>query len=132
MLHSCKWCGRVHDSRYDCGRKPRRFPARRSGEREFRGRRIWTDKSLRIRERDHFCCQLCIRDIMRPDVLPRININEIEVHHIVPVAEDPDLALEDSNLVSLCRYHHELAEAGKVSRDRLREIAEEQERAWQE
>ena len=22
MLKSCKYCGRIHDSQYDCGRKP--------------------------------------------------------------------------------------------------------------
>lgn len=130
MLKSCKYCGRVHDSRYDCGKRPRFARARRSAEHEFRSKKIWTDKSLDIRTRDHFCCQLCARDIMRPPALPLINVEDVQVHHITPVAEDPDMALDELNLVTVCRYHHELCEQGKISRDELRRIAWEQEQAW--
>ena len=48
MLKSCKYCGRVHDSRFDCGRRPRFARARRTAEHEFRSKKIWTDKSLDI------------------------------------------------------------------------------------
>ena len=118
MLKSCKYCGRVHDSSYDCGKRPRFARARRTAEHEFRSKKIWTDKSLDIRTRDHFCCQLCLRDILRPPALPQINTQEVQVHHITPVAEDPDAALD------------ELCEQGTVSRDQLRRIAAEQERIW--
>jgi len=32
MLKSCKYCGRIHDSKFDCGRKPKKKNNRHSGE----------------------------------------------------------------------------------------------------
>lgn len=132
MLRSCKYCGRVHDSRYDCGKRPRAKYARRTAEHEFRSKKIWTETSLDIRARDQFCCQLCLRDIQRPPGLPLINIEDVQVHHIVPVAEDPDAALDPTNLVTVCRYHHELCELGRIPRDELKRIAADQERQYGE
>lgn len=43
----------------------------------------------------------------------------LSVHHIVPVAEDPERALDDSNLITLCSFHHELAESGYITRGEL-------------
>jgi hypothetical protein len=38
-----------------------------------------------------------------------------------------DTALDDHNLITLCPLHHEMAEAGEISRDTLLEIVREQE-----
>ena len=40
----------------------------------------------------------------------------LEVHHIVPLEEDESLAYDWANLITLCRYHHELAERGEIPR----------------
>ena len=48
----------------------------------------------------------------------------VEVHHIVPVEEDYSLRLDNDNLISLCREHHEEAEKGRIDRDILKGIAQ--------
>ena len=52
----------------------------------------------------------------------RLTYDGLSVHHIVPVVEDPQLAMEDSNLISLCGFHHELAESGYIPRADLQEL----------
>lgn len=51
----------------------------------------------------------------------------LSVHHINPIAEDWDSRLDNDNLITLCRKHHEQAEASLISKKELRKIAEEQE-----
>ena len=48
---------------------------------------------------------------------------DISVHHIIPLAVDYSKRLDNDNLISLCHYHHERAESGEISPDRLRELA---------
>ena len=45
------------------------------------------------------------------------------VHHIVKLSIDFDKKLDDDNLISLCRYHHELADKGVYSYDYLISLA---------
>ena len=83
MLKSCKYCGKVHDSRYDCGRKPVRRKKIRTTQNSFRSTQAWKQKSLEIRERDHYLCQVCLRNLY--GTISRYNNRQIEVHHIVPL-----------------------------------------------
>ena len=112
-LRSCPYCGRIHARGFDCGRKPKYGVQKNTPADQFRHSARWTRKSLQIRERDHFMCVYC----MQHD--GRISPEEIEVHHIVPISEDYDRRLDDDNLISLCREHHEQAEAGVIKRDVL-------------
>jgi len=50
------------------------------------------------------------------------NFNDLEVHHIERIADAWDKRLEDNNLISLCRYHHELAEKGTIPAKELKNI----------
>nr|WP_237068746.1 HNH endonuclease [Lysinibacillus sphaericus] len=50
------------------------------------------------------------------------NFTDLEVHHIEPIANAWDKRLEDDNLISLCRYHHELAEKGTIPAKELKNI----------
>ena len=50
------------------------------------------------------------------------NFTDLEVHHIEPIANAWDKRLEDDNLISLCRYHHELAEKGTIPAEVLKNI----------
>lgn len=50
------------------------------------------------------------------------NYTDIEVHHIEPLREAYNLRLEDSNLISLCKYHHELAERRDIPASTLKNI----------
>lgn len=124
MLRSCKYCGRIHDSKYQCSSKPVRRKIR-TKQNSFRSTEVWKRKSLEIRERDRYLCQICIRKLY--GTTQQYNNREIEVHHIVPIAEDWDGRLNNDNLISLCGRHHEMAEAGKISQAELKEIARQQE-----
>jgi len=125
MLKSCQYCGRIHEKSFDCGRKPKKiqYSNEKTG---FRSTYAWTEKSKKIRKRDRYICQCCIRKY--PGTERIINYEDIEVHHIEPLEEDYECRLDNENLISLCRTHHEDAEAGKISRTELHEIAKEQER----
>lgn len=119
MKKLCQYCGRIHDKKFDCGRKPpRKRWARQieegSRQAEIRSTNQWTLKSLDIRERDHHLCQACLK------LEHRLNYKSLSVHHIVPLAEDESLAFDDENLVTLCARHHEEAEKGQISRETLR------------
>ena len=112
MLVSCPRCGRIHDRAYRC---PRIRAKSETYAADFRRSGAWKKKSLEIRERDNYLCQVCLKE----GVLEHRNIS---VHHIVPVAADGARALDNDNLITLCEYHHQLAEAGKISRAELCEI----------
>lgn len=71
-------------------------------------------------------CQICIRKLYNTQ--QQYNFTHIEVHHIVPIHEDWDRRLDDDNLISLCAYHHKMADSGQIPRDELLAIAEEQEK----
>ena len=52
----------------------------------------------------------------------RLVYEGLEVHHIIPIEECPDLALEDNNLITLSQAAHELAERGEITRGELAEL----------
>ncbi len=124
MLKSCKYCGKIHDSKYDCGKKPRRKKIR-TEQNQFRSTNAWKNKSIQIRTRDRYLCQVCIRNLYHTQ--QQYNDKDLEVHHIIPVVEDYDKRLDDDNLITLCGPHHEMAEQGEISREELRTIARQQE-----
>ena len=62
MLRSCKYCGRIHDSKFDCGMKPKR-EKKITDKDKFRWSTEWKNKREEIRERDNNLCQICIREL---------------------------------------------------------------------
>ena len=115
MLRSCSKCGRIHDINFKCN-KGGRLP--KTNEQALRRRSSWTNKSRDIRERSKYLCAVCLdQGIARAD-------DDIEVHHIVKLRDDPSGLLDDDNLVCLCTYHHKQADRGELSVDYLRELAQ--------
>ena len=112
MKRSCSACGRIHDTKIICPNKRRKTPAEKTEQQSFRSTASWTQKSLIIRERDLYLCRSCLEK-------GKIVWDELEVHHIVPLAEDYEKRLDDDNLITLCKRCHELAEAGKIDRNSL-------------
>ena len=49
---------------------------------------------------------------------------DLSVHHITAIKDDAGLALDDNNLVCLCPVCHELAEAGVINSEYLKELAQ--------
>lgn len=125
MLRSCKHCGKIHDTKYDCGRKPVYKKTTGGKGYFFRKSEAWTKKSLEVRARDRYLCQICIRKLH--NTLRQFNYDTLSVHHIVPVNEDYELRLENCNLLTVCRMHHEMCENGLISREEQLRIAREQE-----
>ena len=120
MLKSCQYCGRIHDTKTLCAQK-KREQERRWAEREntpaagFRKKNAWTEKSREIRERDHYLCLCCKENAA--GTVRRLNGKDLSVHHIVPIEEDYDMRLDDENLITVCGMHHEMCEAGEISRE---------------
>lgn len=63
----------------------------------------WRRKRQAILKRDKFICQECKRFGRKRNGLP---VPAELVHHIKPYETNPELGLEDSNLVSLCEGCH--------------------------
>lgn len=124
MKISCKYCGRIHDKKFDCGKKPTRIYKPRAENDRFRWSIEWKRKREEIRERDKNLCQLCLKKIY-PLSGYCYTYDKLEVHHIIKIKDRPDLALENSNLITLCQGHHALAENGTIDKKVLREIVRE-------
>lgn len=126
MLKSCRYCGRVHPKGYECPKKP--APQKRTKmeteQNKFRSKNSWTKKSKAVRRRDGFLCQVCIRGLYNPERI--YQAGGLEVHHIIPLKNDYNLRLDDENLITLCKKHHEMAEAGEIPTALLKRIAKEQ------
>ena len=114
MLKACAYCGRIHDSTYDCGKKPERKWEENKGE-DPRHTHAWHRKARQIKEDAGFRCELCA-------ARGEVQTHGLEAHHITPIREDESLLLDDDNIICLCRYCHEAAEAGKIEREMLKSI----------
>ena len=127
MLKTCAYCGRIHDSRFDCGKKPIRKQVKPDNdETRFRRTEAWKQKSVRIRERDFFLCQACLRGL--PGTTQKLNTSHLSVHHAIPIREAYDLRLDDGNLITLCDVHHEMAERGEIPLEIIQKMIKEQEK----
>jgi predicted HNH restriction endonuclease len=54
-----------------------------------------------------------------------VNFKNIEVHHITSIQEDYNRRLDNDNLISLCGYHHKMAEKGQIPKEELFKIVRE-------
>lgn len=126
MLRSCSYCGKIHDSKMICRKKSETLKNRQrkktDDENKFRWSGAWKKKAIEIKERDKYLCQVCIR---QSEI--KYNPHNLEVHHIVGLRNDYNKRLDNDNLITLCREHHEMAEAGKIDASWLLLAAKEQE-----
>ena len=124
MLKSCKYCGRIHDSKFDCGRKPvQKKPL--NDKNKFRWTQAWQQKRDEIKERDLYLCQVCIRKLYNTN--DQFNFSDLSVHHAVPLEVDFEKRLDNDNLLTICGRHHEMAESGEIPRKEILKIIKEQE-----
>lgn len=118
MLKSCSKCGKIHQANYKCHKDIRIKSA--TDESQLRSKYKWTQKSLEIREKANYLCEVC-RD------QGIISYEQLEVHHIETLKDRSDLLLDNSNLICLCVSHHKQADAGEIDKDYLRKLAEHRE-----
>lgn len=114
MFKACSRCGKIHDSRFKCN-AGKIFTG--GEERKLRSSYDWTKKSKEIRESAQYLCEVC-RD------KGIYTYENLEVHHIDKIRENKDKFLDDNNLIVLCVEHHKQADAGKLSKEYLRKLAE--------
>ena len=119
MLKTCSKCGIVPQDHICPYRKPRNNK-RDSQADKFRKTKSWINKSLEIRTRDKYLCVVCMNNLY--NTISTYNYDKLEVHHIIPLAEDYDKRLDNDNLITLCNYHHKLAEVGDIPREELLEL----------
>ena len=116
MKKTCKYCG-VVDINHVCPFSNKIKQKLKTKSNTFRNTNAWKNKSKYIKRRDLFMCQMCLQN--KYNTINQINWSNLEVHHI---QDDYSLRLDDENLITLCRYHHELAENGTIPQSELKEI----------
>lgn len=121
MLKTCSVCGGIHEEDKMCSRLYRKKMDTKSVS--FRNSYDWRLKRTQIKVRDMYLCQVCLKE--KHDTNFKYNHNHVQIHHIIPIAEDFSKRLDDDNLICLCSYHHRLAEDGIISREELRQIIQE-------
>lgn len=120
MWKSCTRCGRLHASNQKCPAK--KSPTPKTQDQKLRSTNKWTKKSKEIRKASKWLCEICLEE-------GRYNYEDLEVHHITKLRDNEAGLLDNYNLVCLCKHHHELADAGKISAEHLQEIAKSREDA---
>ena len=117
MYKSCSRCGKVHDYNYKCN-KGKIY--KHNDIDKLRSTTKWTIKSIEIRERSKYLCAVCLDEGI-------YNYEDIEIHHIEKLQDNPDRLLDNFNLICLCKKHHKLADKGKIDIDYLYKLALERE-----
>ena len=113
---TCKYCGIVPRG-HSCPYKTYKKKTYDTEADRFRKSKRWTNKSIEVRQRDRYLCRVCEANLYY--TVQQFNFKELDVHHITPIAEDYDKRLDNDNLITLCRYHHKMAEDGKIPREVL-------------
>ncbi len=120
MLKTCSHCGIV-SSDHVCPYSKRK--KRYSLANDIRKTNKWHIKSKEIKERDNYLCRICLLNLY--NTVYKFNTETLETHHIIPINEDDTKAFEDSNLITLCNYHHDMADNGDIPREFLLKIVKE-------
>ena len=114
MFKACSRCGKVHDTKYKCRVGVKKYSYKES---VLRNTHDWHKKSEQIRADSRYLCAIC-------EDKGIFNTNNLEVHHIIKLKDNPELLLEDSNLICLCRTHHKQADRGNFSVEYLQELVQ--------
>lgn len=117
---------RIHDSKIDCGKKPKRTKQGNNKDR-FRWTAAWQRKREEIKQRDNYLCQICIRQLY--ETTDKYTYDSLEVHHAVTLEEDFDRRLDNDNLLTMCKRHHKMAEIFAIPKKEIIDIITEQEAA---
>ena len=131
MLKSCKYCGRIHEAAFICPHKQEALDRQRERANRKRGHytqgdkyrttRKWRDVRNYVIHRDRRLCLCCLAELEGTET--RYNTEDLSVHHITPIKEDYNRKNDETNLITVCRYHHEMCEAGAIPRDKQRQLA---------
>ena len=112
-LKSCSRCGKIHARSYRCN-----FGKvySKTDDDKLRSRYSWTKKAIQVKNDALGLCEVCKAKGL-------YTYDDLEVHHITKLRDDPTGLLDDYNLICLCRLHHKAADNGEIEADYLRELA---------
>jgi len=116
VYKSCSKCGKIHDVNYKCKADNKYKVKYEYDEARLRNSYEWHTKAEQVKKDSKYLCSVCFEEKI-------YNYNELETHHIEKLKERPDLLLEDTNLICLCRKHHKLADKGMIDKSYLKELA---------
>ena len=122
MKKTCKYCGVVNEDHICPYKRSRAKQGDRQSDR-FRKTKAWTNKSIEIRQRDRYLCRVCMANLY--NTMNWLNYKGVEVHHITPINEDYNQRLDNNNLISLCSYHHHMADNNEIPRDVLYDLVKQ-------
>lgn len=108
---TCSHCG-VTKRGHKCPFKTYKKKAYDTEAEKFRRTKRWKNKSLEIRQRDRYLCRVCEANLY--NTIQQFNYDLLEVHHIEKLNENFDKRLDNDNLITLCRYHHKMADDGNI------------------
>lgn len=123
MLRSCPYCGRIHEMALICEKKQEALDKREAARNKkrtdgadvrFRNSSRWRQIRDLVYHRDRCLCLCCMAELEGTDV--KYNTEGLSVHHIVPLREDLTRGADTSNLITVCRTHHEMCEEGAIPR----------------
>lgn len=117
-LKTCRRCGGIHRKGESCSKKQSQRPTNDTEATKIRSSYAWTKKSAAIKRRDNYLCQACLHEY--DGTIDKYNARSLEVHHITKLSEDSSLAYEENNLITLCKFHHVMADNGEIPEDLLR------------
>ena len=113
--YSCSRCGKIHPKGYICKVEKKHYKYSYK-ESRLRSKSAWTNKSKQIREDANYLCEVCKDKGV-------YNYRNVEVHHIEKLKEQPELWLDDDNLICLCKDCHRMADAGMIDKEYLKKLA---------
>lgn len=116
MYKACSKCGRIHDTKYKCKVNTNYKVKYDYEESKLRNTHAWHTKAEQVKKDSKYLCSVCFEK-------GTYNYNDLEIHHIEKLKERPELLLEDTNLICLCRKHHKLADGGMIDKNHLKELA---------
>lgn len=117
-LKTCTYCHKIHDVKMKCKAKRGYYRDKNTRYKKdkdyikFIKSKQWHEKSQEVKLLDSHCCLVC-------KSLGLISPVYLEVHHIVKVRNDSSLALDNSNLITLCVNHHKQADSNKIQASEL-------------
>ena len=118
MYKACSRCGSIHPYNYKCN-VGRLYKG--GQEREQRNTYAWHRKARQLKAKSNYLCEVC-RD------QGVYTYENLEVHHISKVKDNPEKLLDDCNLITLCVEHHKLADKGQIDKNYLLDLVYDREK----
>lgn len=124
-LRACSKCGGIHKFGEKCPSYHKDYTGQYNKRTDANAIKIrsstrWKKKREEIQERANYICEYCFEN-------NRLTYNDLSVHHIEKLEDNPSLAFNNLNLILLCKYCHKEADLGKIPGEELKKIAKERE-----